>query len=342
MQPQKRRFRLSAVSLVLIIGLVSFIVYFYYYINPSQVVGILSKTNIVYYSSAFLVYALFAFFSAFVWRSLLKNVGIKINVWKALLFTWVGLFFEATVPQLGFSGEVSKTYLLNKDLHIGAGEIGASVIGQKILTDTLTVIAMALGLVLVLSTYPLPFTITFIISLILSLTILTTILIYVVSLKPSTTKTLLNWSVHVCKLFRKSWNPQNFIEKAQDLLGRFHVGMLDLTGKPKALVKPILFAILSFICEISVTFVVFIALGYPVPVEKVLVVFTLTGTLQGIAVSFFGFPELIMTLAFTALGIPTAVAFSVTLLTRIVTLWFRLIISYVALQWVGIKILRKQ
>ena len=171
MQPQKRRFRLSAVLLVLIIGLMSFIIYFYFYINPSQVVGILSKTNIVYYSSAFLVYALFAFFSAFVWRSLLKNVGININVRKAILFTWVGLFFEATVPQLGFSGEVSKTYLLNKDLHIGAGEIGASVIGQKILTDTLTVVAMALGLGLVLSTYPLPFTITFIISLILSLTI---------------------------------------------------------------------------------------------------------------------------------------------------------------------------
>jgi len=130
--------------------------------------------------------------------------------------------------------------------------------------------------------------------------------------------------------------------KAQDLLDRFHAGMLDLTGKQKALVKPVLFAILSFICEISVTFIVFFALGYPVPVEKVLVVFTLTGTLQGIAVSFFGFPELFMTLSFTALGIPTAVAFSVTLLTRIVTLWFRLVVSYVALQWVGIKLLRKQ
>ncbi len=50
------------------------------------------------------------------------------------------------------------------------------------------------------------------------------------------------------------------------------------------------------------------------PVDKVLIVFTLTGTLQTVGVTFFGFPELIMSVSFTALGIPAALSVSVTLL----------------------------
>ncbi len=118
--------------------------------------------------------------------------------------------------------------------------------------------------------------------------------------------------------------------------------MEQLKANPKALVKPIIYAIISFIFEISVIFLTFIALGYPVPVDKVLIVFTLTGTLQTVGVTFFGFPELIMSISFTALGIPVALSVSVTLLTRVVSLWFRLIVSYVALQWAGIKIIRKK
>jgi len=74
----------------------------------------------------------------------------------------------------------------------------------------------------------------------------------------------------------------------------------------------------------------------------VLIVFTLTGTLQTVGLTIFGFPELIMTLTFTALYIDPAIAVSVTLLTRVVNLWFRLIISYSALQWAGIKIIRQK
>ena len=76
------------------------------------------------------------------------------------------------------------------------------------------------------------------------------------------------------------------------------------------------------------------------PVDKVLIVFTLTGVVQTAGVTFFGFPELIMTLTFTALGIPAALSVSVALLVRVVSLWFRLVVSYAALQWAGIKILR--
>jgi uncharacterized protein (TIRG00374 family) len=338
----KRPVHVNAILPILIIGLIAFILYLYFYVNPAAVISILSRTNLYYYTSAFVAYFLYTFFSALVWRNLLKNLSVKISIRKALLFTLVGLFFDATVPQLGWSGEISKTYMLTKDTDYDTGKIASSVVGQKIFVITITDVALGLGLGLVLISYPLPFIVTFLIALVLALSMASLILIYYVSLKPKTTKTLLNWGIRIALFFRKKWDPQKFTRRAEEVLGKFHSGMKELQANPKALFKPILYAIVSFSLEVSVIFLTFMALGYPVPVDKVLIVFTLTGTLQTVGVTFFGFPELIMSVSFTALGIPAALSVSVTLLTRVVTLWFRLIISYAALQWAGIKILQRK
>lgn len=341
MNPLKKPLRENAVLLVLILGLIAFVLYIYFFVNPGQVIRILSKTNLAIYAGAFVAYLLYTLCSSLVWQRLLTSLSVKITKRKAFLFTWVGLFFEATVPQLGWSGEVSKTYLLTKDSNAPAGKIGASVVGQKIFTMTLTIVALSTGLGFVLLKYSLPTTATLLIGLVLALSILTLGVVYYVSFKPAATKTLLNLAIKIILFFRKSWKPQNFRTKAEELLGNFHLGIEQLKKNPKALVEPISFAVLGFIFEVSVVFITFAALGQPLPVDVVLIVFTLTGTLQTVGVTIFGFPELIMTLTFTALYIDPAVAVSVALLTRVVNLWFRLIISYLALQWAGIKIIRQ-
>lgn len=342
MNQPKKPLRSNVIVIILVLGLVAFIAYFYFFINPAQVIEILSQTNPLYYAGAFVAYALYVLFSALVWQRLLNHVAVKVSAKKALLYTWVGLFFEATVPQLGWSGEVSKTYLLSKDTKVQAGGIGASVVGQKIFVMTTTIVALAIGLTSVLVSYKLPSEVTFLIATVLALSIVTLGVVYYVSLKPSATKALLNLAVRIVRFFRKSWNAQIFRQNAEEQLGRFHSGMAQLRANPKGLIQPILYSAFGFVFEVSVVFLTFIALGYPVPVDKVLIVFTLTGTLQTVGVTFFGFPEIIMSASFTALLIPEALAFSVTLLTRVVNLWFRLIVSYAALQWAGVSILRKR
>ncbi len=341
MENVKKPLRLNAIMLVLVFGLIAFILYIYFYINPAQVSDILLKTKLEYYIFAFVSYFFFAFFSSLVWYQLLRNLSIRVSKRKIFLFTWVGLFFDATAPQLGWSGEISKTYLLSKDSTVDVGKIGASVVGQKLFTMTMTVVALSLGLGLVLVNYSLPTTVTLLIITVLVLSIIALSLVYYVSNKPKATAALVNWAIKITLLFRKRWNPENFRLKADELLNEFHQSIRMLKSEPKALLQPIVFAIVSFICEVSVIFITFVSLGLPVPVDKVLIVFTLTGTLQTVGITFFGFPELIMTVSFSALLIPAPLAFSVTLLTRIVNLWFRIFVSYIALQWAGIKILRQ-
>ncbi len=341
MKPAKNSSKSIVMWIVLIAGLIAFVFYMIFYVDLKEVASTLTKTNLTIYAAAFIAYLSYTFFSAMVWHRLLKNLSAKITKTKAFLYTWVGLFFDATIPQLGWSGEVSKTYLLAKDSKVETGKIGASVVGQKIISMTLTITALSAGLLLILFKYTFPIESTLLICLVLFLSIVALVFVYYVSIKPSATKKILNWGIKILKFFRKNWNNENFRIKADGTLDRFHLDIDQLKSNPKGLIRPIIFAICGFIFEVSVVFLSFAALGQPLPVDVVLIVFTLTGTLQTVGVAFFGFPELIMSMTFMALYIDPAVAVSVTLLTRAVNLWFRLVVSYVTLQIVGIKILKQ-
>jgi hypothetical protein len=64
MENVKKPVRLNVIMLVLVLGLITFIIYIYFYINPAQVADILSKTKLEYYIIAFISYFFFAFFSS--------------------------------------------------------------------------------------------------------------------------------------------------------------------------------------------------------------------------------------------------------------------------------------
>jgi uncharacterized protein (TIRG00374 family) len=341
MELPKKTYRPNWIVIVLLAGLIVFILYLFLFVDIAQVAKTLSETNLTIYSVAFFTYMLYTLCSALVWHGLLGSLSVRITKRKAFLLTWVGLFFDATVPQLGWSAEVSKTYMLSKDSNFDSGRIGASVVGQKIFTMTITIVALSVGLGLLLFRYTFPLIETLLIGLVLGLSILTLGVVYYVSFRPSATELLLNWGIKVAVFFRKSWNPHNFRLKTEGMLGSFHLGIGKLKEQPKALVQPIFFAIAGFVFEVLVMFLAFAALGQPVAVDIVLIVFTLTGTLQTIGVAFVGLPELTMSVTLWHLGIDSSIAVSVAFLTRLVNLWFRLVVSYGALQWTGIKIIKQ-
>jgi glycosyltransferase 2 family protein len=341
MNPEKKP-QVNKIFLLLILGLVAFIVYFVLFINPASFVDVISQTNLAIYGSAFLAYIIGVFFSSMVWYSLLNTLSVKMSIKKAVLYTWVGLFFDATIPQLGLSGDVAKTYFFSKSQSENAGKVGASVIGQKLMTMTITVVTFSVGLILVLFNYALPASAMASIIVFLALWFVSLFLIYYVSVKPKVTNALLQFCIRVGLFFRKNWNPDGFKHKIQDTLETFHEGVLELKAKPKTLVLPSVFSVLSWMFDIGVMFLVFTALGYSVPVDKVLIVYTISGTLQAVGIGIFGVNEIVMIASFRALGLPDGLSVSVTLLTRAVTLWFRLVMSYGAFQWTSVKLVRQK
>lgn len=342
MNPQNNPLRVNKIFLLLVFGLAAFIVYFVLFVNPASFIEVISQTNLAVYGSAFAVYVVGIFFSSMVWHSLLNALTVKMTVKNAYLFTWVGLFFDATIPQLGLSGDLAKTYLFSKSSSEDAGKIGASVIGQKIMVMTITVVTFSVGLVLVLFNYNLPPLAAFSIVLFLVLSAVSLFLIYYFSIKPKATDALLGFGIRVGRFFRKNWNPFGMRQQAEGVLSNFHQGISELKAKPRALVLPSLYAVLSWVFDIGVMFLVFTSLGYPVPVDSVLIVYTVSGALQAVGLGVFGINEIVMITTFRALGLPEGLSVSVTLLTRAITLWFRLILSYGAFQWTGVKLVRQK
>jgi len=342
MIPQKKSFQGNKIFLLLAFGLAAFIVYFALFVDLENFVETISQTDLVLYGASFIIYLIGVFFSSLVWHSLLNTLTVKITVKNAYLFTWVGLFFDATIPQLGLSGDVAKTYLLSKSSSENAGKVGASVIGQKIIVMTITVVTFSIGLILVLFNYTLTPLVTFSIILFLVLSIISLFLIYYLSIKPKATIALLHFITMFVLFFRKNWNANPFKQRVLELLNNFHNSIGELKAKPRALVLPFVYSILNWFFDIGVMFLVFIALGYSVPIDIVLIVYTVSGALQAVGLGFFGINEIVMISTFRALGLPDGLSVSVTLLTRAITLWFRLILSYGAFQWTSVKMVRQK
>jgi uncharacterized protein (TIRG00374 family) len=342
MNSQKKPFQVNKIFLLLAFGFAAFIVYFALFVDVADFIEIISQTNLVIYGISFVVYVIGIFFSSMTWHSLLNTLTVRTTIKNAYIFTWVGLFFDTIIPQLGLSGDVAKTYLFSKSSNVDAGKIGASAIGQKIIVMTLTVITFSIGLILVLYNYTLEPLVAFSIVLFLVLSLVSLFLIYYLSIKPKATNALLRFVVRMVLVFRKNWNSDSFSQQVMGMLSNFHKSISELKAKPRALVLPSVYSILSWFFDIGVMFLVFAALGYPIPLVSVLIVYTISGVLQAVGLGIFGINEIIMISTFRALGLPAGLSISVTLLTRAVTLWFRLMISYGAFHWSSIKLARQE
>ncbi len=138
----------NKIFLLIIFGLVAFVLYFYFFVGTTDVIDVIGRINFFYYAVAFLAFLTAVFFSSLTWYSLLKSLSVKTTFRNALLFMWVGLFFDATVPEPGWSGDLSKAYMFGRASDQDSGRIVASVVGQKIIGMLITVGTIFLGLIL--------------------------------------------------------------------------------------------------------------------------------------------------------------------------------------------------
>jgi len=118
------------------IGLTALILYLYYFIGTTNVAAKIEETNPLLYGSAFIAFLASVTFYAIAWQGMLRNLRIRIGIRQALLYAWAGMFFDAVIPDPGWSGDLSKAYMLSKASGRDAGEIYAKA-GARGLNDAL-------------------------------------------------------------------------------------------------------------------------------------------------------------------------------------------------------------
>jgi uncharacterized protein (TIRG00374 family) len=328
------------ILIFVLIGLLVLALYVYYFVRTTNVADTIARTNLFLYASAFVAFLATVFFSSLAWQSLLRNLNVKARIRRVLLLMWAGLFFDVVVPEPGFSGDLSKAYMLAKTYGEDPGRIVASVVSQKIISIVITVVSLFLGLVLLALNYTLSSLVLAFIALVMFLSVFVLILVSYVSASPEATRRLLNWLIRVIDFVRRGhWDSADFRHRAEETLSKFHEGFRTLSSNPRALVRPVALCFISWGFDVSVVFLTFMALGFHARVDQVLIVYALTGSLAAVGVSFVGVTEIIMSGSYALLGIPFAYSLSATLLTRVITLWFKLVVSYFAFQWAGVELL---
>jgi uncharacterized protein (TIRG00374 family) len=185
-------------------------------------------------------------------------------------------------------------------------------------------------------------------NLILFLTVgitVTLLLMIVFSFKEQWSLKVINWLVRLGKaITRGKWQGHlnKIKEDACKIASSFHDSMKEFKRSPKALVSSLFYLSITWVFSLSIPYLVFMSLNFPVSWSVILITSAIVLAVKSIPVGVpfeVGLPEITMTTIYTSLlGIQYAgICATATILTRLITLWFRFFVGFVAQQWLELK-----
>ena len=330
----------------LLIGLLIFIAYLYFFVGIHEMITIIKSTNLFYYSLAVIVLLLITVFSSLTWQYFLRPLSIYVPFRKTFLFALIGSFVDILVPAESISGDASKAYLMSKDSGENAGKVVASILGHRILSMIITLSSLIIGfLSLFILQYELPSFVLNLTLLVVTGTTISLVFIFLLCTKEQLTQKIIDSLLRFSNfLLRGRLKLTSLRSKARKALRVFHQSIEFLGGNPRSLVWPVVFSITAWLLSVLLSFLVFVSLDYPVSFSVVIIVYSISCAIQTIPLGIpaeVGLMEITMTSLYIALLGPQAapVSAAATVLIRIITVWFKLFIGFIAFQWVGIKAL---
>ena len=142
-------------------------------------------------------------------------------------------------------------------------------------------------------------------------------------------------------LTRGKWKLFNKLkEEAYRSAKMFHDSMQEYRRKPQALAVSLFFLVLNWTCSLSIPYIVFLSLGFPVSWSVILITSAIVAAVKSIPIGVpfeVGLPEITMTTLYVGLGVPAEISATATILSRIITLWLRFFIGFLAQQWLELK-----
>jgi uncharacterized protein (TIRG00374 family) len=326
-----------------IIGLVAFFLYIYLFkVDIPAIIATAQRADPMLYSSAVLISFAEIFFYAVSWRALLNCLHVKISVIKSYLFVWYGIFLDILIPAESISGEVCRIYLVTREQSGTSGKVAASLVTHRLLGMGINVVALVMGVSLLLGEKQINELI-FNLILFFTVAIAAILLLFIVlSFKERLSLKVINAFIRLGDfLTRGKWKLFNKLkEEAYRSTRMFHDSMQEYRHKPQPLAVSLFFLGLNWTCSLTIPYMVFLSLGFPVSWSVVLITSAIVVAVKSIPIGVpfeVGLPEITMTTLYVGLGVPAEISATATILSRIITLWLRFFIGFLAQQWLELK-----
>jgi uncharacterized protein (TIRG00374 family) len=137
----------KAILISALLGYVVLIVYILYFVGIESLIDVIQKASLSLYTFAILSIMASILFHTLVWYQLLRCLSIKLSFKRTFSLYWVGVFVDNLIPG-GWSGDLFKAYLLNKDPSIQSGKAVASVVAKNVYEAIFNLGGMVFGLIL--------------------------------------------------------------------------------------------------------------------------------------------------------------------------------------------------
>jgi uncharacterized membrane protein YbhN (UPF0104 family) len=116
--------------------------------------------------------------------------------------------------------------------------------------------------------------------------------------------------------------------------------MGEYAHAPGTLLVAIFFSAISWMLALGGFYLTFVAIGYPqVSWSAILVISSIFVAVKAVPVGIpfeVGLPEITMTFLLSLFGVPVLIGATATILMRVLTLWLRFFVGFLAQQWMGI------
>ncbi len=322
------------------LGIVVFIIYLYFFIGIPELTLVLSSINstqyTIFYSLALLAVLSSVFFWSAAWNNILRALSINISYRRAYLYYWVGYFSDLVIPCATICGEVTRLYLVQNQTHKGYGVLAASAITNRIVAYTIVTIGLYAGAILIFLKPDVPPVITnLFVFFLIGVTIYLAVLLYLAFVKQA--------AANITKLYqkiRKALRPKNYqpsTQTGESLMSYYH-GFRYFREKPRLLIKPLIYHLISYLLGLSVYILIFYALGIPSSPEFYVVIYFIATAVQDAAASLsVGSLEILLATIFLLYGLNPGVSGITALLLRSAGFWFPLFVGFVCVQFLGTR-----
>ena len=316
-----------------LLGYTILLFYLFYFVGIDNIISVISTVNPGVYALALASVMISLTFHSLVWFNLLNTLKICLRFRRIYVLYWVGVFVDNLVPG-GWSGDLFKAYLLNKDPTIQSGKAVASVVAKNVYEAIFNLGSMILGVVLLLINYTLEISLLISLGGIMLILTLPLFILLLASFKPKSARALVAGFFQLVSSLTRNRSRLAALEvKVQKALGDYHEGMKTLLENPKILVKPMILSFFAWGFEVLTLLFVFESLGQLIAIDKVVIVRSIAGNVEAQGYAFVGYAQIISSEIYNALGVPFAIAASVALLSGVVIFLLKTVISYVAFQF---------
>jgi len=338
----EKQLSLNRMIPLLLVGILIFVAYLYFFVGIPEMIAIIQQVDLFYYVLA--VAALFVNMvtNSLTWHFFLSPLKIKIPFGKTFLFTLVSIFVDLLVPAESISGDATKAYLMTKGSGEKGGKVLASVVSHRILSMIIPLGSLIFSFALLFNRgIEVPVLVSGLILLVTIGIALSIFFIFLFSLKEKLTQRLIDSLLHFLGFItRGRLNIDHIRESTIRGLSAFHESIDTLRRNPKSFVLPILFAITGWFFSILLSYLVFVSLGQQVDFDIIIVVQSVSVSIQSIPVGIpgeLGVVDSAMTWLYTLLAVQPAVGAAATVLIQILRVWLRIIVGFVAVQWIDLK-----